>query len=183
MKNVVSYCLTCLFVLTLAQVNAQDKEPISEIFLGIMTKDGVDAAIKEYERLAETEKSKYDFHEKHLRDLAFEIQEDGSASAARKVFALNAKYNSTSESHYYVGFINYELGNEEAAIESLEKSYELDAKNNAARDLIVRIKDPKLYDTYQYVCAPCYCAHHGYKWRDEGSCIQCNMKLVKEEKK
>lgn len=177
-----SYCLSCLFLLTLAQVNAQDKVAISEVFIGVMAKDGVDAAIKEYKQLAESEKSKYDFHERHLRNLALEIKEDGGPSTARKVFALNAEYNSTSEAYYYLGFINYELGNDEAAMESLEKSFALDAKNHAARDLIVRIKDPKVYDTYQYVCAPCYCAHHDYKFKDEGSCIQCNMKLVKEKK-
>lgn len=184
MKNLINYGLLSVLLLTVSFGYAQEKTPITEPFIKVLVNKDIDTAIEEYNMLKTTKSEKYDFSEKYLRNLALEILEDGGAGGAKKVFALNAEnFPESSEANYYLGFVNYELGYNDMALVSLEKAYRLNKENKSARDLMQRIKDPKVYDTYEYVCGPCYCAHHDYKFKEPGHCIQCGMELVKAEHK
>lgn len=183
MKHNFKYTLILLMLLA-STVSIAQKTSISEVMQKEMMKSGTDAAIKQYEVLKKTQADKYDFSESQLRDLGLGLFQMGRQMDAKKLLKLNSEsFPKSSDAFYYRGLLEYRGSNIKEATVLLKKSIALNKANVASRDLLTAIENPAEYAKYPFVCAPCGCAQHDLKFKDEGACIQCGMKLVKVEAK
>jgi tetratricopeptide (TPR) repeat protein len=177
-----SFYILIPFICIGSSIYAQ--KPISEPLLAEYLASGADAAIKRYAYLKKNEPKSFDFSESQLRDLAFKIYDEKKIADAKKFLLLNTQsFPSSTEAFYYLGFVEYKLGNSQPALTALKKSLGLNANNAFARDLIQAIEKPGDYAKYTYVCPPCFCSQHDLKFKEGGTCIHCAMKLVPKETK
>lgn len=154
--------------------------PVAEPVKAELQMSGADAAIRKYKELKKTQADKFNFDESQLRDIGLLKVHEKNLSDAQKILALNAaSFPKSTEAFYHLGATEYKMGDKTAALKDLKKSLSLDSKNALARDLIQAIENPKEYATYSYVCPPCMCTQHDFKFKEPVVCIECKMKLVK----
>jgi len=118
------------------------KRSIAEAMYLIIIKDGLPAAIKSYQTLRATNDASYDFSESELNSLGYQLlYGDKKADSAIQVFKLNATaYPKSSNVFDSLGEAYQASGNKPLAIESYQKSVELDPTNLHAREMLKKLR-------------------------------------------
>lgn len=113
------------------------KRPIGEVLAAVAMNDGADAAIARYRKLKATEAERYDFNERELNALGYQLLAVGKVDAAVAVFALNVEMFPTAANPYdSLGEGLALAGKKSEAIKAYAKSLELDPSNlNAIEQL------------------------------------------------
>jgi len=161
--------------------NAEDGRYLNQIVLGVMSilydqpvdnpkrsivdtvrnaiaEKDVAAAIKEYRTLkAGPTASEYDFDERELNALGYELLQTKKVTDAIEVFKLNVEmYPKSSNVYDSLGEAYMTHGDKDLSIANYKKSLELDPKNTNATAKIAQLTgeqkevkvDPKIYDSY-----------------------------------
>lgn len=87
-------------------------------------------------------------------------------------------FPTVTHSHYYLGDAYVEIADTTNAITCFNKAYEVDNRNNNAKDIVSWLNNPQLATEHNKICPPCYCNQHKYKFKDASICIVCSMPLV-----
>jgi tetratricopeptide (TPR) repeat protein len=109
------------------------KQSIAKLLYKILEKDGVDAAIKQYQQLKSKEKKSYDFGERELNNLGYQLLQEKKVDEAIKIFILNVKnFPKAYNTYDSLGEAYMKKGNKQLAIKNYKKSLELNPKNQGA---------------------------------------------------
>ena len=116
------------------------KQPISQVMGEAIEKNGVDAAIKQYHHLKESEPDAYDFAENQLNRLGYSYLQGGDTETAIAVFKLNVEmYPNAFNTYDSLGEAYMETGDNEKAIANYKKSIELNAGNDNGKDMLKKL--------------------------------------------
>jgi len=118
------------------------KRSIAEAMYLTIRKEGSPAAIKNYQALYAAHDAGYDFSESELNSLGYQLlYGDKKADEAIQFFKLNTiAYSKSSNAFDSLGEAYQVSGNKPLAIESYQKSVELDPTNLHARDMLKKLR-------------------------------------------
>ena len=108
----------------------------------IISKQGIQAAIKTYESLRADNDSSYDFSESELNSLGYQLLSGKhKASEAIEVFKLNTvAYPKSSNAFDSLAEAYQVSGDKELAIKNYQKAVELDPTNLHAVDMLKKLR-------------------------------------------
>ncbi len=141
------------------------KMSIAEALDRTIKEKGVEAGIAQYRELKAKESATYDFSERQLNDLGYQLMRSGKLKEAVEIFKLNVEmYPKSSNVYDSLGEGYSNLNERDLAIANYKKAIELDPKNTSAVEQLKRIEsptvsvDPKVFDTYvgEYELAPSF---------------------------
>ena len=102
---------------------------------------GVEAGIQEYRRLKATQAQTFDFSERELNSLGYQLLNQGEKQAAVRIFELNTMEFPTSSNTYdSLGEAYSKIGQKERAIQAYTKAVELDPNNLNSRRMLRKLK-------------------------------------------
>jgi acetyl esterase/lipase len=107
----------------------------------VVTEQGAAAAVRRYHELKRTQADRYDFSERELNELGYELLGDGRVKEAVEIFKLNVEafpqgfntYDSLGEAYAV-------QGDKELAIKNYKKSLELNPQNTNAVDKLKELE-------------------------------------------
>lgn len=116
--------------------------PIGRYLYDIMMFQHVDRAVEAYRRISPgPSRGRFIFDEGQLNDLGYQMIREGKLEAAVKLFELNVEEYPESANSYDSRGEGYMLnGQNDLAIESYERSLELDPENENAREMLRRLR-------------------------------------------
>ena len=120
------------------------KAPLRDIaeaqFNTVMEKN-VQAAIKQYRELKETQKDAYDFSEPQLNGLGYRLMQMKRVKDAIEIFKLNVEmFPQGSNTYDSLGEAYMENGDKQLAIQNYKKSLELNPKNDNAVEKLKKLE-------------------------------------------
>ncbi len=119
---------------------AVPKRPVGEVLAAVAMRDGAEAAVARYRQLKATEAEGYDFHERELNNVGYQLLAAGKVDAAVAVFTLNVEMFPTSSNPYdSLGEALAAAGKKNDAIKAYAKSLELDPSNLNAIDQLSKL--------------------------------------------
>jgi tetratricopeptide (TPR) repeat protein len=117
------------------------KRGIAQMLVVTYLNSGIDAAVKQYERLKKLQPDIYDFAEGELNGLGHYLLSNGKTKDAVRIFQLNAAtYPSSADTFDALGEAYEKDGNRALAISNYEKAQQLDPKQAHAADALKRLK-------------------------------------------
>jgi len=135
-----SYWIPCVFRSFQSETQALPPsicEPLTATFV----RDGVDAAIAQYQQLKEGHSSEYNFHENELNMLGYQLMWRQMLPEAIAVFQLNIREHPQSANVYdSMGEAYMNNSQRELAIQSYEKSLELNPENTNAVEMLRQLR-------------------------------------------
>jgi tetratricopeptide (TPR) repeat protein len=109
------------------------RKPLSPVLLATVRARGIDAALAQYRELKAASPADYDFDERELNHLGYELLKEKRTDAALRVFELNTlAYPRSSNAYDSLGEAWLKAGRLDLASSSYRKSVELDPKNRGA---------------------------------------------------
>ncbi len=104
------------------------KLSIREVIGKTIINDGIDAAVKQYKNLKDNESEFYDFKEKQLNFLGYQLLEMDLANEAVEVFRINKEeYPQSANTYDSYGDALLAIGDKTKALLNFKKAYELDS--------------------------------------------------------
>ena len=131
----------------LAAIVFGEKYKLSEpqlrtVLTSVLLEQGVEAAVKKYHDLKRTDSSKYNFSERLLNNVGYDLLGNGRVKDAIAIFALNAEAFPQSSNVFDSLAEAYLLDkNYNKALLNYKKSVELDSKNAHAQEEIKKIEE------------------------------------------
>lgn len=102
---------------------------------------GVEAAITQYYDLKKNQSDVYDFHERELNLLGYDLLGQHRIKDAIEIFKLNvAVYPKAANTYDSLGEAYLANGDRDLAIKNYRKSFELDSRNTNAADVLKKIE-------------------------------------------
>lgn len=115
----------------------QPKTPISMVLGKTIAESGVQKAIEQYKELKSNKSSEYDFNERQLNRLGYQLIHMDRLDDAIEIFKFNVEsYPKSSNVYDSLGEAYMKNGQQELAITNYKKSYELDPSNSNAVEMI-----------------------------------------------
>ncbi len=116
------------------------KKPISLQLAEIIDEDGIQEAVKAYHKLKKEEGESFDFSEKELNNLGYELMKESKLDEAIEIFKLNIEsYPESYNTYDSMGEAFMKKGNNKLAIENYKKSIELNSRNTNAYDMLEKL--------------------------------------------
>ncbi|MCP4543540.1 MAG: MBL fold metallo-hydrolase [Chloroflexi bacterium] len=132
--------ITQVYENLLGQTKKSIAEPLTHTIVG----KGIDAAIKQYTELKNTQAESYNFGENDLNMLGYQLMWRNMHEAAIKVHKLNTQINPQSANPYdSLGETYMASGNKELAIESYEKALAIDSNLPSAIDALKTLRSQR----------------------------------------
>jgi tetratricopeptide (TPR) repeat protein len=129
-------CITC-------HRGIKEPEPIDDILLGVIGKDGVEAGTAKYQELREEYygNGSYDFSSGPLNSVAETLAQQQDMDGAVAIMKMNIEFNpDESYPHLLLGQIYAQKGDKDAAIASMERALEIEPDNNWAKQMLERVR-------------------------------------------
>jgi len=115
--------------------------PITPLIEQATAKDGIAAAIEKCRVLWRSQRDEYDFSERSLNQLGYRFLSQDKPSAAIGLFAFIVELHPASANAYdSLGEAYMVAGDREMAVRNYEKSLELNAGNQNAKDMLKRLR-------------------------------------------
>ncbi len=131
---------TLVFETELMSVS-EPKLALADTLLATIFEKGIDSAIVQYHELYKTQKDKYDFDEDKINFLAYRLLRNKMTDDAIAVLKLNAEtYPSSPDVYNYLGQTYMMKGDKDSAIQSFEKSLQLNPNNAQVKDILTKLK-------------------------------------------
>jgi dienelactone hydrolase len=109
------------------------KLPISQVLGLTIAKEGIEAGVKQYQDLKRNHADRYNFAERELNLLGYQLLGDGKADEAIEIFKLNvAAYPDAFNTYDSLGEGYMLTGKKDLAIQNYRKSLELNPQNTNA---------------------------------------------------
>lgn len=114
--------------------------PISKILRKIIPAEGIEAAIQNYRELRKTNPLFYDFSERELNNLGYELLFTNRVKEALELFKLNSEmYPQSSNAFDSLGEAYAAAKDRESAIKSYRKALELNPQNSNAQEALKKL--------------------------------------------
>lgn len=130
-------CVTC-------HHGVKEPESLDRVFLKVLDKDGMDAAVAKYRDLRKTYygSAAYDFSSESLDQVAETLaQERNDLDGAITVAQLNLEFNpDAARTHLLLGQLYAAKGDKKAAVASIQKAIELDPGNDRAKQILEKVQ-------------------------------------------
>lgn len=130
-------CVTC-------HRGVNEPESLDRVFLKVLDKDGMDAAVAKYRDLRKTYygSAAYDFSSESLDQVAEALaQERNDLDGAITVTQLNLEFNpEAARTHLLLGQLYATKGDKKAAVASIQKALELDPGNERAKQILEKVQ-------------------------------------------
>ncbi len=115
---------------------------ISDVIAKTIEQKGIDAAISQYRELKRTQFAEYDFRERELNGLGYNMLGSKKLKEAIEIFKLNVEtFPQSSNVYDSLGEAYMVNGNKELAIKNYEKSLELNPQNTNAIDMLKKLRE------------------------------------------
>jgi CubicO group peptidase (beta-lactamase class C family) len=115
---------------------------IREILTDALLQKGAEAAAKQYHELKSTQPSKYDFSERLLNNLGYDLLTNGRVSDAIVIFTLNCEaFPQSSNVFDSLGEAYLLAKNYEKSLLNYKKALELEPKNSHAQEVIQKVEE------------------------------------------
>lgn len=119
------------------------KIPIDRVMYKTISKEGLEAAVKQYYDLKKNQPQSYEFGERQLNILGYNFINQGKFKEAIRVLQLNVEvYPSSSNVYDSLGEAYMRNGDKAPAIENYEKSLKLDPRNTNAVEMLKKLRAP-----------------------------------------
>jgi len=115
---------------------------IGDALLKTIQEQNVDAAIQQYHDLKAAQRTKYDFGESALDDLAYRLEEMKKSKESLRILELNARENPSSYTYDSLGEACTEAGDKDCAVKSFRKSLELSPDDTNATERLKKLNTP-----------------------------------------
>lgn len=120
------------------------RKSIAEPLSATIASSGIDAAARQYHELKSAQPTTYDFDEKELNTLGYDLIRKKQFTEAIRIFQLNVEAYPTSSNVYdSLGEAYMDDGNNPLAIVNYQKSLELNPKNRGAVDALRKLNAPQ----------------------------------------
>lgn len=149
LKIIIAIICAIVVFSDITQGQIKEKEKISRVLIGIIDKEGIQAAVNKYHNLRSTDSTSYDFALNELNNLGYQLLNAKRFNEAIEIFKLNIEYypnkskcwNSMAEAYMLAG-------EREKASGAYKKNYELNPGNLQAKHLSYNLKNynKKEYD-------------------------------------
>jgi len=117
------------------------KKSIAETLFKTITNKDIDAAEKLYRKLKESQSANYDFGERELNNLGYQLIQRKKIDAAIKIFQLNVEaYPEAYNTYDSLGEAYMIRGDKKLAIQNYEKSLKLNPDNSNADKMLEKLK-------------------------------------------
>lgn len=117
------------------------KPSIVDAIAHTLMRDGVAAAMAEYRRLRKEQSEVYDFSEKELNRLGYDLLKRERVTDAIEIFKLNVEmFPNASNAYDSLGEAYLKAGNRELAVKNYRKSLELNPHNANAQTVLKQIQ-------------------------------------------
>ena len=114
---------------------------ITDLLTATIKQKGIAAGLQQYRELKRTQPNNYDFSERLLDRMGYDLLENKKVKEAIEIFKLNVEMFPQSSNVYDSLGEAYMLnGGKELAIKNYEKSLELDPKNTNAVDMLKKLR-------------------------------------------
>jgi tetratricopeptide (TPR) repeat protein len=197
MRTIVGLLMIGAFCVTLSCSQSKSSESSAESASSDASVGSIETSLL-HERLDKTDKLPKDakvlvetFLEKSAREsigvmkwveFSQEYAKTKSFPAAMPVFEFGTElFPKSTLAFYFLGDALVETGDTAKAIEQFDHAVQLDERNSCARDIATLLRNPGDSVNFMFVCPPCYCNQHKYKFKTAKYCIQCGMELAKRE--
>jgi glyoxylase-like metal-dependent hydrolase (beta-lactamase superfamily II) len=115
--------------------------PITPLIEQATAKDGIAAAIEKCRGLWRTQRDECDFSERSLNQLGYRFMNQDDLPSAIELFKFIVElYPASANAYDSLGEAHMVAGDKELAVRNYEKSLELDANNQNARDMLQRLR-------------------------------------------
>jgi tetratricopeptide (TPR) repeat protein len=109
------------------------KTPVSRVLARTISQESIEAAVKQYQDLKKNQSDRYDFAERDLNLLGYQLLGAGKTDEAIEIFKLNvAAYPNAFNTYDSLGEGYMLAGKRELAIQNYRKSLELNPQNTNA---------------------------------------------------
>lgn len=116
---------------------------IADTLSATIASRGSDAAAKQYHELRTTKPGAYNFDEKELNDLGYQLLHAKKLEDAIRIFQLNVEaYPQSSNVYDSLGEAYMNVGDKPLAIASYQKSLQLNRKNHNAEKILQKLNAP-----------------------------------------
>jgi len=106
-----------------------------------LKKEGVGAAITQYQHLKSDEAETYDFGERELNNLGYQLLQENKLDEAIEIFILNVKnFPKAFNTYDSLGEAYMKKGNKNLARKNYKKSLELNPKNQNALEKLKELE-------------------------------------------
>jgi CubicO group peptidase (beta-lactamase class C family) len=117
------------------------KTQIDKVLFKTISTEGLEAAVKQYYELKRNQPQAYDFRERLLNTLGYNLIRQGKLKEAIRVLQLNVEaYPASSNVYDSLGEAYMRNGEKALAIENYEKSLKLDAANANAVEMLKKLR-------------------------------------------
>jgi len=117
------------------------KTPIDKVLFKTISTEGLEAAVKQYYELKKNQPQAYDFQERLLNILGYNLMGQGKRKEAIRVLQLNVEaYPESSNVYDSLGEAYMRNGDKAPAIENYEKSLKLDPGNTGAVEMLKKLR-------------------------------------------
>jgi CubicO group peptidase (beta-lactamase class C family) len=130
-----------LTAITFGEKYQMPKQSIAQILFDTTMTEGIEAALKEYRHFKSTRAGHYEFSERELNSLGYDLLNRKRVKEAIEVFKLNVEaYPESFNVYDSLGEAYMVNGNKELAIKNYQKSLELNPQNTNGLDILKRLK-------------------------------------------
>lgn len=134
--------VTCLWRTVVFAWSSDCLPGIGPVVLSTTVRGGVDAAVRRYRELRETDPEGYDFSERQLNRTGYQLLRGGRTTDAIRVFQLNVEiFLDAFNTYDSLGEAYMASGERERAIANYQKSLELNPGNENAREMLRRLRE------------------------------------------
>ena len=117
-----------------------NRQPIGDVLVATIQKDGVQAAVEQYRKLAATQPNAYDFSEDELVGLGYQLLHKKQITDAIEIFKLSVEaYPHSYNTYDSLGEAYMDHGDRDLAIQNYRKSLELNASNTNATNMLQKL--------------------------------------------
>lgn len=121
----------------------QPRPAISEVVQATLEKSSAAVAIQQYRTLKATKPDAYDFAERELNSVGYQLLRTGRVAEAVEILKLNVEMFPTWANGYdSLGEAYLAQGNKEQALVNYRRAVELDPKNTNAAQVVERLEKP-----------------------------------------
>lgn len=109
------------------------KTPVAQVLARTISQESIEAALKQYQELKKNQFDRYDFAERELNLLGYQLLGAGKTDEAIEIFKLNvAAYPNAFNTYDSLGEGYMSAGKRELAVQNYRKSLELNPQNTNA---------------------------------------------------
>ena len=129
--------ITCLWRKMVSESTGDCLPGIGSVVLSTTVREGINAAVRRYRELRETDPDGYDFAGRQLNRAGYALLRAGRTTDAIRVFQLNVEmFPEAFNAYDSLGEAYMEAGERERAIANYEKSLELNPENENAAEML-----------------------------------------------